>query len=385
MLNHRSSTRAGALRVQPTGYKAFEPKPLPPSPPIAWDDDLAAALGEAERALGRLDGVATTLPSADLFVALYVRREAVLSSQIEGTQASLADLLKAEAGGEVDAQDVGEVVRYVAAMNHGLKRLKTLPMSLRLVKEVHGELMKGQRGGHVKPGEFRTTQNWIGHAGATLSSASFVPPPPATLMEHLGALETFLHDRSTPLLVQAALAHAQFETIHPFVDGNGRVGRLLITLLLCERGALARPLLYLSVYLRAHRAEYYRRLQAIRSEGDWEAWLMFFLRGVRETAGESATTARRILDMRDEHRALIAEEGKAAANLARIHDHLFRHPYVTIERLVDALDLTPAGLGRLVPRLERLGILVEITGRKRDRMFAYRAYLSAFDAGPPSA
>jgi Fic family protein len=383
MGNPRSSTRAGRFIRQPTGYKAYEPEPLPPAPPVRLEGDLAVLLSEAERSLGRLDGVATTLPNPDLFVAIYVRREAVLSSQIEGTQASLTDILQVEAGADVAVRDVGEVVRYVAAMGHGLSRLEKLPLSLRLIREMHGELMRGQRGGHVLPGEFRTTQNWIGPSGATLSSAAFVPPPPASLLQHLGALEKFLHDRSLPLLIQAGLAHAQFETIHPFVDGNGRVGRLLITLLLCERGALAQPRLYLSLFLKTHRSEYYQRLQAIRLQGDWEAWLAFFLRGVRETADESTAVARKVVEMRERHRALIGGEGKAAANLSRIHDHLFRHPYTTIDNLAASLSLTPAGLGKLVERLQRLGILVETTGRKRARVFAYAPYLALFGEPVP--
>lgn len=385
MAKPRSTARAGRLVRQPTGYLAFEPAPLPPKPPVKLEGGLGIALAEAERALGRLDGVATTLPNPDRFVAMYVRREAVLSSQIEGTQASLTDLLKYEAGGAPGAADVGDVVRHVAAMNHGLERLATLPLSLRLLREVHGELMKGQRGGQALPGEFRTTQNWIGPAGAMLAEAAFVPPPPATLMTHLGALEKFLHARDVPLLVQAGLAHAQFETIHPFVDGNGRLGRLLITLMLCERGALARPLLYLSLHLKKNRAEYYARLQAIREEGQWEEWLAFFLEGVRETATESANVARHILEMREQHRALIGKEGKAAANLFRIHEQLFIRPYISIDAAAEELELTKAGAGKLVDRLTRLGILQEVTGRKRDRMFAYAPYTALFGEKLPRA
>jgi Fic family protein len=379
MARPRPTARAGRLVRQPTGYLAFEPAPLPPNPAVTLEGGLGVALAEAERALGRLDGMATTLPNPDRFVAMYVRREAVLSSQIEGTQASLADLLKFEAGATPGAPDVGDVVRYVGAMNYGLDRLASLPLSLRLLREVHGKLMKGQRGGQVLPGEFRTTQNWTGPTGATLAAAAFVPPPPATLMTHLGALEKFLHDRDLPLLVQAGLAHAQFETIHPFVDGNGRLGRLLMTLMLCERGALARPLLYLSLYLKKNRAEYYARLQAIREEGQWEEWLAFFLEGVRETATESAAVARRILEMREQHRALIGKEGKAAANLLRIHDRLFVRPYTSIEGVAEECELTKAGSGKLIDRLTRIGILQEITGRKRDRMFAYAPYTALFD------
>lgn len=385
MAKQRSTTRAGRLVRQPTGYRAFEPEPLPPDPPVKLEGSLGILLAEAERALGRLDGIATTLPNPDRFVGMYVRREAVLSSQIEGTQASLTDLLRFEAGGAPGAPDVGDVVRYVAAMNHGIDRLASLPLSLRLLREVHGELMKGQRGGQVMPGEFRTTQNWIGPAGATIADAAFVPPPPATLMTHLGALEKFLHDRDLPLLIQAGLAHAQFETVHPFVDGNGRLGRLLISLMLCERGALARPLLYLSLHLKKNRAEYYARLQAVRDDGAWEGWLGFFLKGVQVTATESATVARSILEMREEHRTLIGKEGKAAANLLRIHERLFHLPYTSIELTAEALELTRAGAGKLIDRLTRLAILQEITGRRRDRMFAYGPYTALFGERLPRA
>ena len=262
--------RAGRYVRQTAEYSAFIPAPLPPDPPLEMDAEMARLLSEANLALGRLDGASMMLPNADLFVAMYVRREAVLSSQIEGTQASLTDVLQFEAGGDGGETerllDVEEVVNYVRAMNYGLRRLADLPLSLRLVREIHGELMRGVRGEESTPGEFRRSQNWIGPSGSTLRDARFVPPPPHELLRVLGEWETFLHARSEPVLVTAALAHAQFETIHPFLDGNGRVGRLLITLLLYERGVLARPLLYLSLYLKRNQTEYYDRLQAVREE-----------------------------------------------------------------------------------------------------------------------
>ncbi|HEY6102084.1 MAG TPA: Fic family protein, partial [bacterium] len=281
--NQIEQDRAGRYLEQATGYRAFIPAPLPPKPPVNLGDPLRGLLSDADYALGRLDGAVLTLPNPDLFVFMYVRKEAVLSSQIEGTQSSLQNLLTAEARlNDPDAPaDVGEVINYVRAMNHGLEQLRTLPVSVRLIREIHGVLMRGARGGGLSPGELRTSQNWIGPQGATLREATFVPPPPHIVPEVLGNLETFLHQEDDiPVLVKVGLAHAQFETIHPFLDGNGRMGRLLITLLLTERGKLARPVLYLSHYFRQRRAEYYDRLQAVRNAGDWEGWLAFFLSGV---------------------------------------------------------------------------------------------------------
>ena len=281
--------RAGSYQQQPTGYRAFIPAPLPPNRPLAIDGELQGLLSQADRALGRLDGSVLTLPNPDLFVFMYVRKEAVLSSQIEGTQSSLQDLLAAEAQlfEQNLPRDVDEVVNYVRAMNHGLARLPELPVSVRLIREIHAELMQGVRGGRLQPGELRTSQNWIGPAGCTLNTATFVPPPHHVVPEALGDLEKFLHrDDDLPPLVKIALAHVQFETIHPFLDGNGRVGRLLITFLLTERGVLHKPVLYLSHYFKPHRQEYYEHLQAVRDRGAWEAWLAFFLRGVVEVAAK---------------------------------------------------------------------------------------------------
>src|SRR5208283_1175431 len=280
---------------------AFIPAPLPPDPPINIDSELSRLTSEADRALGRLDGVATVLPNPDLFVSMYVRQEAVLSSQIEGTQSTLEDVLQFEVDskGREFPKDIREVVNYVGAMNYGLERLETLPLSLRLIREIHGKLLEGVRGSHRTPGEFRTSQNWIGPAGCILNEATFVPPPVPEMRDTLGSLEGFLHDTSFPLLIQCGLVHAQFETIHPFLDGNGRVGRLLVTFLLCQKQALGRPLLYLSHYLKRHRAEYYDRLMAIRNLGDWEGWLKFFVRGIQEVTQEAAEKARRILGLRE--------------------------------------------------------------------------------------
>src|SRR5579884_3180227 len=306
-----ASPRAGRYVKQPTGYRAFVPAPLPPDPPLALDRDVVAVLSRADQAIGRLDGVAQTLPNPDLFVAMYVRREAVDSSQIEGTQSTLEDVLAFELDPHTRdlPRDVEEVVNYVRAMNYGLDRLATLPLSLRLIREIHAELLQGVRGADKTPGEFRTTQNWIGAGHVSLAHATFVPPPVAELGQALDNFERFLHEeRELPALVHGGLAHAQFETIHPFLDANGRVGRLLITFLLVFRGVLQRPLLYLSVYLKRNRAEYYDRLMAIRNSGDWESWLGFFLTGVAQTAEEATATARAILDLREEHRHRVQEQ-----------------------------------------------------------------------------
>ncbi len=370
--------RAGRYLQQSTGYRAFVPSPLPPDPPVAYDGELQTLLSTADRDLARLDAIASLLPNPDLFVAMYVRHEAVLSSQIEGTQSTLEDVLafEADAVREDTPKDVQEVVNYVRAMNHGLGRLPDLPLSLRLLREIHAELMQGVRGGDKSPGEFRTSQNWIGGRGSTLATAAFVPPPPHELMNSLGGLERFLHDaRSTvPLLVRCGLAHAQFETIHPFLDGNGRVGRLLITLMLCEDGALSRPLLYLSLYLKAHRAEYYDRLTAIRTQGHWEQWLAFFLRGVSVTARVATQTARDIVALRELHRNAVAKNAKALVLL----DTLYRQPTVSVGKVAQTLSCTFPTAAKLVRDFEARGWLRELTGYERNRLWRYQPYLDLF-------
>jgi len=375
--------RAGRYVQQPAGYRAFIPAPLPPEPPVDLGEPLRGLLSQADYALGRLDGAVLTLPNPDLFVFMYVRKEAVLSSQIEGTQSSLQNLLAAEAQlYDPDAPaDVSEVVNYVRAMNHGLRRLAELPVSVRLIREIHAELMRGVRGGRLTPGELRTSQNWIGPAGCTLREATFVPPPPHEVPQALADLERFLHSESLlPVLVQVGLAHAQFETIHPFLDGNGRIGRLLITFLLVQKGLLAKPVLYLSHYFKRYRAEYYDRLQAVRDDGDWEGWLAFFLRGVAEVAAEATQTAAAILRMREDYRARITERlGRAAGNGHRIMEKLFDHPIVTVATVQKWLDVTPAGANQLVNRLVDVGVLREITGYARNRRFRFDPYLRLFE------
>ena len=379
--------RAGRYRTQPSGYRAFLPAPLPPDPPLRLDGELQLLLSQADRALGRLDGSVETLPNPDLFVLMYVRKEAVLSSQIEGTQSSLQDLLAAEAqlfGADTLPRDVDEVVNYVRAMKHGLARLETLPVSMRLISEIHAELLQGVRGSQLTPGELRRSQNWIGPSGCTLSTATFVPPPPDELPEALGSLERFLHhDDAIPTLIKIGLAQAQFETIHPFLDGNGRVGRLLITFLLTERGILQKPVLYLSHYFKQQRQAYYDHLQAVREKGDWEGWLAFFLRGITTVSQEASTTARRILALREDHRTQITKHlGRAAGNGQRVLESLYDRPIVNVQAVQQLIGGTYQAANGLVARLEQLGILHEMTGQKRHRRFCYQPYVELFGESP---
>lgn len=376
--------RSGRFITQPSGYRAFMPAPLPPDPPIAVDDELTRLLSDADRHLGRLDGVASTLPNPDLFVAMYVKQESVLSSQIEGTQSSLDDVLQfeADAAGADVPRDVSEVVNHVNAMNHGLKRLAELPLSLRLIREVHERLMHGVRGHERSPGEFRTSQNWIGPAGANLTNATFVPPPPHELGDLLARFERFLHDRNNmPVLVHCALAHAQFESIHPFLDGNGRVGRLLITFLLCERSVLQRPLLYLSHYLKFHRTEYYDRLTAIRAHGDWEGWVKFFLRGISTVSKSATDTARAILAMREAHRKAVTDSTTGKHGLALL-ELLFEHPVVNISFVEQRLDCSAPTASKLARLFMQLGLLEETTGNQRNRRFRYAPFIGLFESDP---
>lgn len=366
-------------------FKAFVPNPLPPEPAIKLTGRDYDLMEKANRALGRLDGVTTLLPDVSLFLYFYVRKEAVLSSQIEGTQLSFSDLLLHEenlAPG-VPLDDVQEVSNYVAAMNHGLKRLREdgFPLSLRLVREMHKVLLAKGRGSDKTPGEFRRSQNWLG--GTRPGNARFVPPPPDRVAECMGNLEKFLHDqpRRTPVLVKAALAHVQFETIHPFLDGNGRLGRLLITLILCAEGALTQPLLYLSFFFKQHRQEYYDRLDAVRLKGDWLGWLRFFLEGVQQTGQQAAYTAGRILKLFDEDRRSVEGLGRKAGSTHHVLDLLRRRPITTIPNATKQLRLTAPTVRSAVESLEALGIVREITGKQRGRIYIYDQYVKILDEG----
>lgn len=375
------SDRAGRLEKQIGGYSAFVPAPLPP-PDLDVDRRLQALLSDADLALGRLDGAVDVVPQPEQFVLMYVRREAVLSSQIEGTHASLMDVLEYEAlkeRGEARV-DVREIVNYIAAMDHGLSRLSDLPLSRRLMCEVHEILMRGVRGGepHKTPGEFRRSQNWIG--GASPATARFVPPPPNLVDETFAALENFLHASDPmPPLLKAGLAHAQFETIHPFLDGNGRTGRLLITFWLVERRVLKKPLLYPSLFFKEHRDEYIDRLQAIRDEGAWEAWLAFFLDGVAHVAREATERALEIVALRERDRdRIVAALGRRAHTGLRLYELLLAHPLVTASSVMEMIEVSSPTANALVRDLERIGILRELTGRQRSRVFAYHEYLDLF-------
>ncbi len=347
------------------------------------ESELQVLLAQANLALGRLDGAIQTLPNPDLFVFMYVRKEAVLSSQIEGTQSSLQDLLAAEAkilGPNRGSGDVDEVVNYVRAMNHGLALLSNLPVSVRLIREIHRVLLHGVRGSSLEPGELRRSQNWIGPGGCTLAEATFVPPPHDEVPAALAGLERFLHgDPPLPLLITIGLAHAQFETIHPFLDGNGRIGRLLITFLLCERRVLQKPVLNLSHYFKRHRQAYYDRLQAVRDAGDWEGWLSFFLRGVADVSGQATDTDRRILTLREAHRAGITEHfGRAAGNGHKVLERLYERPILSVSEVKELTGTTYPAANQLVQRFLEQRILTEITGLSRHRRFRYDAYVRLF-------
>ncbi|MCA3759003.1 MAG: Fic family protein [Phenylobacterium sp.] len=377
------SDRGGRYEAQLAGYKAFVPAPLPPvDPPFNLTGEIARLLSEADRALAELKGSTRTLPNADLFVAMYVRKEAVLSSQIEGTQSSLDDILRAEA--ELNSpgapRDVGEVLNYIAALNYGLARLKELPVSGRLIKEIHERLMRGVRGGEKSPGEFRTGQVHIGPMGASVRDATFVPPPPEHVPTAIHDLERFIHEeRELPPLVRIGLAHAQFETVHPFHDGNGRTGRLLITFLLCAEGLLDKPVLYLSYFLRAHRAEYYEALQATRDRGDYEGWIRFFLTGVAEVARQAAEVAAQIIDLREGHRTMIGDAyDRGSKHAFALLDFLFKRPVVMANEVRDSLGISGGGARNLINRFVELGILIEITGYERNKAFEYAPYTALF-------
>ncbi len=374
--------RAGNYVSQIGGYKAFVPKPLPPDPPIRLDSETIQLLSQAAMNLGRLDGTSATLPNVDLFVAMYVNKEAVLSSQIEGTQASLIDVLafEADAAFPENLQDIEEVINYINALNYGLERLKTLPLSLRLIREIHGLLLQGVRGADRHPGEFRTSQNWIGHLGGTIGTARFVPPTPEDMKKALGDLEKFIHEETPlPALIKVGLVHAQFETIHPFLDGNGRIGRLLITFILCCEGILHKPLLYLSHFFNMYRLEYYEHLQKIRDEGDWESWLKFFLRGVNEVAQEATMTAMNIVQLREKHRNIVASYfSRSAGSAYQLLEYLYKRPIITVNGVAEVTDLSYQNANRLVMKFQEYGLLRQMDTYRRNRRFIYSDYLAMF-------
>lgn len=373
-----ASGRYEVMGVGGEEVRAFVPAPLPPVPPLEMDGGLQPPLERALLALGRLDGVSMLLPDRSLFLYAYVRKEAVLSSQIEGTQSSLSDLLlfEADEAPGVPLEDVVEVSNYVAALDHGLSRLREgFPLSNRLIREIHGVLLSRGRGSGKAPGEFRRSQNWIG--GSRPGNAVFVPPPHTLVPECMAALERFLHaqEDGLPVLLRAGLAHVQFETIHPFLDGNGRVGRLLITLLLCHASVLREPLLYLSLYLKQHRATYYELLDRVRRDGEWEAWLEFFLEGVRETGEGAVATAQRLAALFQTDRRKVELMGRRAGSALRVHDALKARPIQSLPGIRDMTGLSFPAVSSAMDLLVELGIARELTGRQRNRLFVYDSYL----------
>ena len=377
------SYRAGRYIQQSSSYKAFIPSPLPPDPPPLMDNKMMSLVSRADRALGRLDGSIQTLPDANLFVFMYVRKEAVLSSQIEGTQSSLDDVLEAEARifHKRHPSDVEEVINYIHALNYGIKRLENLPVSVRLLREIHKLLLKGVRGAERQPGELRTSQNWIGPAGSLISDAVFVPPPPQEVPQTLSELERFIHSNTPdmPALIKIGLAHAQFETIHPFLDGNGRIGRLLITLLLCDREVLQKPVLYISHYFKKQRETYYELLQSVRDKGDWEGWLKFFLTAVTEVASAATETARRIVTLRERDRSrIVSSFGRSTANGLKVLESLYSKPIISINDIVELTGLSFTAASQLMFRFLKHDILKEYTGQKRNRLFRYEEYITIF-------
>jgi Fic family protein len=382
--------RTGKYEVTAAGGEsvlAFVPDPLPPAPSLQLGGPLHSALEQALLSLGRLDTAAALLPDATLFLYSYVRKEAVLSSQIEGTQSSLSELLLFEhedAPGAPRA-DIVEVSRYVAAMERGLSRIRSgFPISNRLIREIHGVLLSEGRGSRKDPGNFRRSQNWIG--GTRPGAAVFVPPPPHAVEDCMSHLEKFIHEKepSLPILVKAGLAHVQFETIHPFLDGNGRVGRLLITFLLCQAKVLREPLLYLSLYFKQNRDEYYRLLGQVRTAGDWEAWLQFFLEGVRQAADSAVTTARRLMGLFEADQIRIQTRGRLAGSALRVHEAMKRRPIVSLQDVVRSTGLSFPAVSKGMSLLEELGIARELTGRKRSRLYAYDAYIGILNEGTES-
>lgn len=375
------NNRAGEFIMQPSGYKSFIPHKLPPEPPVEFDAEMMGLLSEADRKLGRLDGITQILPNPELFVAMYVQKEAVLSSQIEGTQASLTDVLEINAKDEKH-EDITEVVNYVNAMNFGLSRLKEFPLCLRLIREIHEKLLNNGRGSNRNPGEFRRTQNWIGPSGCTLNNARFVPPTVPDMEKALEDLEDFFYQEDyIPALIKIAMIHAQFESIHPFLDGNGRMGRLLITFWLCQQGILTQPLLYLSYYFKKNRLEYYDRLMDVREKGDWEGWIKFFLRGVSFTSDEATGTVKEIIELKTRCEKLITNKGYSKA-YSILLDDLFKHPVVSKNNLTDILGVSYPTVSKMVDDFCADNILQDVTpDQKRNKRYVFSAYMEILNRG----
>lgn len=381
-----SRERAGTYKKLAQGYKTFIPKPLPPDPPLNLDSQILRLLSKTDQALGRLDGVAEVIPNPDLFVMMYIKKEAVLSSQIEGTQASLIDVLEFEAKTLEPKKptDVGEVVNYVKAINYGLEQIKSgKDISIPLLKKLHYYLLKDSRGRERDPGKLRATQNWIGPPGSDISNATYIPPKVSDMKLALKQLEKFIKkEADLPPLIKAGLIHSQFETIHPFLDGNGRIGRLLITLFLIQSGHITRPLLYPSYYFKQNRTEYYERLQAVRDMGEWESWMKFFLGGMLEASKNAIDTSMNILELRKEQQKMITDKlGNKSGSALKLYDGLFNSPYVMVYSIVEITSLSYPNANRLATTFEQLGILRETTGQKRNRIYEFKRYMDILNEG----
>lgn len=372
--------RAGVFMKQPSGYYSFLPKKLPPDPPLTMDLEMLKLLSDADRKLGRLDGITQILPNPELFVAMYVQKEAVLSSQIEGTQASLTDVLDIGFNSKKDS-DIQDVVNYVSAMNYGLSRLEEFPLCLRLIREIHEKLLENGRGSNRNPGEFRTTQNWIGPAGSTLSNAVFVPPTVPDMLDALSDLEKFFYSEDNiPSLIKIALIHAQFETIHPFLDGNGRMGRLLITFWLCSEKILTQPLLYLSYFFKSNRAEYYDRLMAVRKFGDWENWVKFFLKGVASVSDEATESAKLIIGLKEKYTKMLSN--RTNNNYIKLLDHLFQSPFTTKNKAMELLKISYPTASNIIEEFIKSGILFDLTPeQQRNKKYCFIEYLEILNRG----
>lgn len=382
----QTSTRAGRMVNNLSGYAAFVPAKLPPDPPIVFDAEMQSILSRADRNLGRLDGITETLPNPELFVAMYVRKEAVLSAQIEGTQASLIDVLNRQAEaehGEYSRDGVKEVINYVNAMSWGLSKLNELPLSLRLIRNIHEVLLRNVRGANKSPGEFRRSQNWIGPMGCTLETATFIPPTVDDMLDAMSDLEKYLyeHDNMSPL-IKIALIHAQFETIHPFLDGNGRMGRLLITFWLCQQKVLSQPLLYLSYYFKQNRGEYYDKLMAVRADGDWEGWIKFFLIGIAVVADEATATAKQIIALQRHYSALLNEKDRTNGHYQTLLTLLFENPLVSRKAIMEKLHISSPTAGALLDTFCEVGILKDITPQKqRYKNYVFAEYMGIMQKG----
>lgn len=378
------SERAGTFVQQPGGFRAFIPKPLPPDPPIEYDEEIQSLLSNADRAIARLDGIVTVLPNPELFIAMYVKKEALLSSQIEGTQASLEGVLEFEADMKPrdDVSQVKEVVNYVRALEYGTDHLEVAWANAQLFREIHRILIKGTRGARKGLGEFRRTQNWVGPAGASVFEAHFVPPPPEQVLETMANLEEFFNrENRMPVLVKVALIHAQFETIHPFVDGNGRIGRLLITFYLVAHRILRRPLLYLSYYLKRNRAEYYEMLMRVRTDGAWEPWIKFFLKGIDEVSQEASNTASEMIRLKQEMIERLYENRFSSIYAVKLIDLLFTKPIIDVKTITGEFKISKESGNELVRRFEKMGILRELTGKQRYKKFLFHEYTSIIAKG----